>query len=194
MSLPQTLLNNFQRHILLAPEEQEIISSYLKVRTYKKRQFVVQAGDVCRYENFVLKGCLRAYYIDENGDEHIVMFAVEDWWTSDLLSLFTQTPATLNIDALEDTEVIQIAYEDLERLYLEVPKLERFFRIQLQNAFVAQQQRIIGNLSKTAKEKYQHFLEKYPNWAQRIPQHQIAAYLGITPEFLSQVRKQLSME
>lgn len=180
------------RHIQLTDEEKELLWQAVTVRKYRKRQYVLQAGDVCRYENFVVSGCLRAYYIDDAGTEHIIMFAVEDWWTSDLLSFLTQTPSKLNIDALEDSEVLQIEHSALEALYLKIPKLERFFRIMMQNAYIAQQQRILFNISKTAKERYLYFIEKYPKLEQRLPQHQIAAYLGITPEFLSQIRKQLS--
>jgi CRP-like cAMP-binding protein len=180
------------RHIQLADEEKEWLWQVVTVRKYRKRQYVLQAGDICRHETFVVSGCLRAYYIDDTGTEHIIMFAVEDWWTSDLLSFLTQTPAKLNIDALEDTEVLQIEHAALETLYTKIPKLERFFRIMMQNAYIAQQQRILFNISKTAKERYLYFIEKYPNLEQRLPQHQIAAYLGITPEFLSQIRKQLS--
>lgn len=180
------------RHIQLTDEEKELLWQYVTLRKYRKRQYVLQAGDVCRHENFVVSGCLRAYYVDDAGTEHIIMFAVEDWWTSDLLSFLTQTPAQLNIDALEDAEVLQIERSALEALYHKIPKLERFFRIMMQNAFIAQQQRILFNISKTAKERYLYFIEKYPKLEQRLPQHQIAAYLGITPEFLSQIRKQLS--
>lgn len=180
------------RHIQLTDEEKELLWQAVTLRKYRKRQYVLQAGDVCRHENFVVSGCLRAYYIDDAGTEHIIMFAVEDWWTSDLLSFLTQTPSKLNIDALEDTEVLQIEHLALQTLYLKIPKLERFFRIMMQNAYIAQQQRILFNISKTAKERYLYFIEKYPKLEQRLPQHQIAAYLGITPEFLSQIRKQLS--
>lgn len=180
------------RHIQLTDEEKELLWQAVTLRKYRKRQYVLQTGDVCRHENFVVSGCLRAYYIDDAGTEHIIMFAVEDWWTSDLLSFLTQTPAQLNIDALEDSEVLQIERSALEALYHKIPKLERFFRIIMQNAFIAQQQRILFNISKTAKERYLYFIEKYPKLEQRLPQHQIAAYLGITPEFLSQIRKQLS--
>jgi len=120
------------------------------------------------------------------------MFAVEDWWTGDLYSFLTQTPATFNIDALEDTEVLQISKPNLEKLYESVPKFERFFRFQFQNAFVAQQQRIMQSLSFTAEERYLHFINKYPQLEQRIPQKQVAAYLGITPEFLSMLRRKLA--
>ncbi|HRI59792.1 MAG TPA: Crp/Fnr family transcriptional regulator, partial [Saprospiraceae bacterium] len=163
-----------------------------QVRRLKKKEFLLRAGEVCRYESFVLKGCLRNYYLDDKGDEHILQFSVEDWWTSDLYSLLTQTPATQFIDALEDSSVALFDKDDLERLYHQVPKFERFFRIMLQNAFIAQQQRILQNIGSTGEERYLAFRKKYPSLEQRLPQHQIASFLGITPEFLSKIRGKLA--
>jgi CRP-like cAMP-binding protein len=186
------LLQNVARHIQLEPEESRVFISLLKVRHLKKKEFLLYAGEVCRYENFVLKGCLRNYYLDNKGAEHILQFSVEDWWTSDMYSLLTQTPATQFIDALEDSTVAMLEKEDLENLYLRVPKFERFFRTMLQNAFIAQQQRILQNISSTGEERYLTFRDKYPMLEQRLPQHQIASFLGITPEFLSKIRRKLA--
>lgn len=152
----------------------------------------MRAGEVCRCESFVLEGCLRNYYLDDKGSEHILQFSIEDWWTSDLYSLLTQTPASQFIDALEDTVVAQIEKDDLEKLYNEVPKFERFFRIMFQNAFVSHQRRILQNIGSSGEDRYLVFREKYPALEQRLPQHQIAAYLGITPEFLSKIRGKLA--
>ena len=186
------LLQNVARHIHLEPEEVQIFTSIPQVRRLKKKEFLLRAGEVCRYESFVLKGCLRNYYLDDKGDEHILQFSVEDWWTSDLYSLLTQTPATQFIDALEDSSVALFDKDDLERLYHQVPKFERFFRIMLQNAFIAQQQRILQNIGSTGEERYLAFRKKYPSLEQRLPQHQIASFLGITPEFLSKIRGKLA--
>jgi CRP-like cAMP-binding protein len=138
----------------------------------------------------VIKGLLRAYNVDDEGEEHIVMFAMEGWWISDLYSFLSQQPATLNIDALEDTEVLSIEKPDLEKLYVEVPQFNKLFRILLQNSMIASQQRILASISHTAEEKYLAFIKKYPAFEQRIPQAQIAAYLGITPETISRIRRQ----
>lgn len=186
------LLHNIARHIQLTPREEHFFISLLRVRRLKKKEFLLRAGEVCRHEGFVLEGCLRNYYLDDKGAEHILQFSVEDWWTSDLYSLLTQSPATQYIDALEDSVVALLEKDDLERLYREVPAFERFFRIMLQNAFVAQQQRILQNIGSTGEERYLAFRKKYPALEQRLPQHQIAAYLGITPEFLSKIRGKLA--
>ena len=186
------ILRNVSRHITLTKSEAEIFRSLLTYRRYRKRQYVLQEGNVCRQENYVLSGSLRAYHIDRDGFEHVTLFAIEDWWISDLGSILTQTPATLNIDALEDTEVLQIDPPSLDTLYEKVPKFERFFRILLQNAFVVHQRRILDIIARTAEERYEDFSGRYPAFLQRIPQKHIAAYLGITPEFLSRIRRKKS--
>ena len=141
----------------------------------------MQADDVCRYEYFVLSGCLRSYYTDNKGFEHTVQFAMEDWWIGDMRSFITQTPAWLNIDALEDTEVLMLGKDALEKLYIEIPAFERYFRLRIQNAFVAEQQRTGFALSKTAEERYLAFVNKYPLLEQRIPQLHVASFLGHYP-------------
>lgn len=184
------ILQNVSRHITLTEGETKFFTSLLKHRALRKKQYLLQAGDVSRFENFVTRGLLRAYTVDAKGHEHIAMFAMEGWWTSDLYSFLTNAPATQHIDALEDSEVLSIEKSDLELLYREVPKFERFFRILLQNAFVANQNRILASISQTAEQQYLAFIQKYPSLEQRIPQHQIASFLGITPETISRIRKQ----
>jgi CRP-like cAMP-binding protein len=192
MDMYDLILQNIARYIQLTPEETDFFISVLQIKKLRKKQYLVQEGDVCRYESFVNKGCLRTYHVDEKGQEHIAQFAIEGWWISDMYSFLTSTPARLNVDAMEDAELLCIDKPSLEELYLRVPKFERFFRIILQNAFIAHQQRIIANMSKSAEERYLEFLERYPELEQRVPQHQIASYLGITPESLSRIRKQLT--
>lgn len=188
----ELLLQNIARHIHLEQNEIDFFFSLLTFRTLKKKEFLLRQGDVCKTENFIAKGCVRMYTIDESGFEHIVMFGVEGWWTSDFFSFFTNTASDYYIDALEDTELWQISKEHLDQLYEQVPKFERFFRILLQNAFIAQQKRINQNLSFTAEQRYVDFVKKYPQLEQRIPQKQVAAYLGMTPVFLSMLRKKQS--
>jgi CRP-like cAMP-binding protein len=182
------ILKNVSRFITLTPEEEKYFTSILKIKKLKKKQYLLQEGDINRYEYFVNKGCLRTYTIDERGLEHIVQFAIEDWWTGDMYSFLTQTPARYTIDALEDSELLYLDKPSLEELYIKVPKFERFFRNLLQNAFISLQERIISNLSKPADERYCNFIEKYPLMEPRLPLKQIASYLGITPESLSRIR------
>jgi CRP-like cAMP-binding protein len=183
------ILENISRHIELTSEESAYFTSLLVARKIRKKDFLLREGEINTHETFVNKGCLRNYTVDEKGNEHIIMFAIEDWWTSDLYSFLAQAPATFTIDALEDTEVWQISKDNLEKLFEKVPKFERFFRIMFQKAFIAQQDRINQNLSLTAEERYNRFVSKYPRLEQRIAQKQLASYLGITPEFLSMLRK-----
>lgn len=188
----QLILQNISRHIQLDKTETDFFISLLQIKKLKRKEFLLRQGDICKTENFIVKGCLRTYTIDDHGIEHIVMFGIEDWWVSDLYSFLTQSPATYFIDALEDCVLLQISKANLDQLFEKVPKFERFFRLILQNALIAQQQRINQNLSYTAEQRYLHFITKHPNLEQRISQKQVSAYLGITPVFLSMLRKKLS--
>ncbi len=183
------ILSNVAKYIQLTDKETSFFTSLLRLRKIRKRQYLLQAGDVNQFENFVNKGCLRAYTVDTHGEEHIAMFGLEGWWISDLYSFLTNTPATQNIDALEDSEVFSIERSDLEKLYEQVPKFNRFFLKLLQNAFVAHQRRILASMSQTAEEQYYDFIRKYPSMDQRVPQHQIASYLGLSPETISRIRR-----
>ena len=170
----------------MTPDEESALLLKIKTRKFLKGQFVVQNGEVCKYENFVLKGCLRSFHIDNEGQEHIVMFAVENWWTADLGSFITQKPADLNVQCLENSELVQIHYKDLQKLYLEIPKLERFFRIIIQKAFVSAQKRILNNFSLEATDRYIQFREQYPDIEQRVPQYMI----GFIPRNYQRVSQQ----
>ena len=186
------ILNNINRHIQLDKKETDFFKSILQIKKLKRKEFLLKPGEISRTENFINKGCLRAYTVDDNGFEHILMFAIEDWWTGDLNSFLNQSPATYFVEALEVTEVIQYTKENLDKLLIEVPKFERFYRIMLQKSLIALHQRISQNLSLTAEERYLNFIKKYPHLLERLNQKQIAAYLGITPIFLSMLRKRLA--
>jgi len=191
---PKPLLDYIARYIALTVEEQHLLLANINQRRYLKGQYVVQQGDICQFESFVLSGCLKSFYVDPDGLEHIAMFAIENWWVADLGSFIKQKPADYNVLCLETTELIQIHHEKLEELYQKIPSLERFFRIIIQNAFVASQDRIVQSMSVPAKERYLAFRKKYPLIEQRVPQYMIASYLGITKEFLSKIRSQLIHE
>lgn len=182
------------QYIDLSQQEIAILSEHLKVRTYLKGQFIVQQGDVCKYESFLISGCTKTFFVDQEGSEHVVLFAIENWWAADLGSFIAQQPADYNIQCLEKTKVVQFTNDALERLYPQIPQLERFFRIIIQNAFVASQKRIVRNFSLPAKERYLLFREQYPDIEQRVPQYLVASYLGITKQFLSKIRAELATE
>ena len=185
------LISNISRHISLAAEEIEFFRSLLKSKTLPNGEYLLREGDVCKYESFVTEGCLKTFYIDENGFEHIIDFSIEEWWADDLYSLLTQTPSKSNIKAIEDTSILQISKTDLELLYQKIPKFERFFRILFQNAYITQREQINLALSASAEERYLLFLKKKPYAEKRFPQKDIASYLGVTPQFLSTLRKKL---
>lgn len=186
----ESILNNVSRFITLTQEERVIFESLLKVKKLRKHQYLLQEGDLCRYESFINKGCTRSYYVDAKGNEHIGMFGVEDWWIGDLHSFLTESPSRYNIQAEEATELLCLDRPSLEKLYEHVPKFERFFRILIQHAFIAQQERIISSISQSAEERYAEFSRRYPKFEERFPQYQIASYLGITAESLSRIRRQ----
>jgi CRP-like cAMP-binding protein len=190
----QPLLDYISKHIDLSREEEAFLISKVICRKYLKGQYVVQQGDICKYECFVLAGCTKMFYLDDDGQEHIILFSIEDWWTSDMGSFITQTPADFNIQCLENTELVMFSYDIIEELYAKIPKLERFFRQIIERAFVASQKRIVRNFALTAKERYLYFRNQYPKIEQRIPQYMVASYLGITKEFLSKIKSQLSIE
>jgi len=183
------ILANFAMHIALDATEAELIVSRLEYKTVKKNSILLKEREVCRNIYFVNKGCLRMYYADKEGEDHNILFCPENWWSVDIASFSQQEPAFYTIGALEDTEVFYISYAILEQLFVEVPKLERFFRIMTQNGFNLYQHRIMSNLSRSAEERYQLFRKQYPKLEQRIAQKHIASYLGITPVFLSMIRK-----
>jgi CRP-like cAMP-binding protein len=195
-SLPQAsvepLLSYFDRLIPLNKEEKELVTAKFHPRLYRKRQYVLQEGDVCTHFYFVVRGCLRMYKIDDKGSTHILQFAAENYWINDLGSFHGVKPSALNIDALEDTVVLQINRDDIILLYTEAPKFDRIFRVLSENSFVRLQERLLQNISSTAGERYQSFLEVYPHLINRLSQVQIAAFLGITPEFLSRLRNKRS--
>jgi CRP-like cAMP-binding protein len=185
------LISSISRHISLTEAEIDFFSSLLKSKFLANGEFLLREGDVCKYESFVVKGCLKTYYLDENGLEHIIDFSIEEWWADDLYSLLTQTASKSNIKAIEDTDILQISKTDLELLYQRIPKFERFFRILFQNAYIAQRDQINLALSASAEERYLLFIKKKPYAEKRFSQKDIASYLGITPQFLSTLKKKL---
>ena len=173
-------------------EEQEQIKSHLAVKRIRKKQYLLQAGDVCKVTAFVEKGALRSYTVDENGVEHITQFAIEGWFISDLYSMFSGEPSTLNIDAIEDSELVLISKASNEELLRSIPKFETFQREMITNAYIALQRRLSAIPTMSIDERYLTFMKQYPEIAQKVPQHMIASYLGLTPETLSRVRRRIA--
>ena len=190
----QSLIEYINRIVNLTPEEEQLLVSHISYRKLRKGQYFLQQGDVCKFSGFIVSGCTKTFYVDDEGQEHVIMFSIEDWWTSDLASFTTQTPSDFNVQCLENTEVVLFPYETHDKLLKEVPILERFFRKIIERALVASQKRVVRNLSMSARDRYLYFRKQYPLIEQRVPQYLIASYLGITKEFLSKIKSQLIQE
>jgi CRP-like cAMP-binding protein len=185
------ILANITKHIDLQADEAAFFISLLKEKTVKRKQHLLRENEACYNSIFVTSGCLRGYTLDKNGYEHILQFAPPGWWIADMYSMLTRQPGELYIEALEDTEVLLLHIDDRNRLMQEVPKFERFFRIILENSLITFRQRLMENLGLPALERYLLFCKRYPTLIERLPQKQVAAYIGVTPEFLSKMRAEM---
>ena len=185
---------HIEKRVGLSESEFSRAAQFFTSRKIKKRQFLLLEGDVCKHLAFVNSGCLRSYTVDHKGEEHIIQFAIEDWWISDLKSFLTGSPSTHNIDALQDSEVLLLEHSARDKLLEAVPKMERFFRLLLEANYIATHRRIDESLSASAEERYLAFVKAYPVLVELVPQGQIASYLGITPQSLSRIRKELSQK
>ncbi|RRA94642.1 Crp/Fnr family transcriptional regulator [Paenimyroides viscosum] len=185
------LLQNISKHITLTSQEEELVLNAFESDSFKAKTVVIKPGDEAHFTYFVLKGILRSYTIDDNGAIHILSFAVPGWWVADMYSYLTEKPAILYIDVMEDCEVLILQRSHAERLFNEVPKLERFFRILTENNLISNQQRILDKMSLTAEERYEKFLKKHTDIINCLPQKNIASYIGVTPEFFSKMKSNL---
>lgn len=174
--------------ISLSPEELTLFHSLLKVKRVRKRSYLLQEGEICDFEAYIVKGCIRTYYLSDEGAETILSFAIEDWWVSDLYSFTEQKPSNMFIESLEDCELLIIDHKSKAGLFKKIPQFETLFRLMVQRSLFALQKRFHSLVTQTAEQRYLAFLDKYPQIVQRVPQNQIARYLGVSPEFLSKVR------
>ncbi len=185
-----SLYTFFDNYLPLNDEERSELAARCTIRKIKRRHFLLQQGDVCWHYHFIVGGCVKMYFIDDKGTEHNLQFAAEDQWITDLASFHPEKPSKLYIEALEPTTEIRLQKSDLIYFYENHPKFDRTFRVILERQFVKLQDRLLMNISSSAIDRYEHFLEVYPHLANRLPNTQIASYLGITPEFLSRIRKE----
>ncbi|MFH4965731.1 Crp/Fnr family transcriptional regulator [Gaetbulibacter sp. M235] len=186
------LLSHINQDVILDTIGVEKLISILQFKELKKKEFLIQPGETADTMNFIVQGSMRSYYLDENAQEHTLQLGIEEWWINDLYSYLSRKQSRMYVQALENTILIQLPRIELEKLYIEVPEISNFFRIKIQNAYVAVQERVIDSMSDDAYERYDNFRKSYRNIEQRVPQYIIASYLGVTPEFLSYLRKKHS--
>lgn len=185
----EVLLSHIENKVDITDEQKNLIQSYFTLKKLRRKQYLLMEGDVCKSLSFVSKGLLKSYFLDEKGNEHINMFAFEGWWISDFNSFINQEKSVLNIDAIEETEVLMITLENYEKMMLEIPMMDRYFRILYQNSLVTKDYRLIVSNSYTAEEKYLQLVQKNPEMIKRVPHNLIASYLGLAPETVSRIRK-----
>lgn len=186
------LIDYFNNFLPLEEGEKSVVEEIFKERKIKRRQFILQEGDICKHNTFVVEGCFKMYMVDPNGKEHNLQFAIENWWIGDIGSFHSGEPSRLYVEAIENSTILQITKEDQWKLFVDYPKFNRIFRVLAENAIVSLQNRILQNIGSTAEERYLEFSKKHPQLINRISNVQIASYLGITPEFLSTIRKNIS--
>lgn len=188
----QPILEQFKKHLPFTDEEASLMETRAVLRKIKRRQMILQEGFVCKHYSFIVKGCFRMYSVDDKGTEHNIQFAAENDWIADIGSFYSDKSSKLFIEAIEASEILQFEKLDLYFLYTSIPKLSRIFKVMIENKYIELQNRVLQNISSTAQQRYLTFLEQYPNLSQRLPNTQIASYLGITPEFLSKIRKEIT--
>lgn len=188
----QKILKHVSSDINLTASEKDEFTGLLSHKVISKGEYLIEPGKSVSSEYYVIQGCLKAFYRDESGKEHIIQFAIEDWWISDFEAFFRGSLAKLHVEAIEDSILLGLEKSALEELYKRIPKFERFFRIKTTNAFVALRTRVLSTLQKTGKQRYLEFCETYPKMEKRIANYHIANYLGLKPESLSRIRKELS--
>ncbi len=186
------IIDHFSNYLPLDEGEIEALTSRLKERKIKRRQFILSEGDVCKHYTFVVEGCFKMYKVDDKGQEHNLQFAIENEWITDIGSFHAEEPSELYIEALEKSIILQIVKPDLLYLYGNHSKFDRNFRVIIENSFINLQKRVLQNISVSAEERYLDFLQNYPDLFNRISNVQIASFIGVTPEFLSKIRKSIA--
>ncbi|KIO75012.1 cyclic nucleotide-binding protein [Pedobacter lusitanus] len=184
----QELLDHIRKYVQLEPQEEQLLCDKLELKKLKRKEFLLEPGKLCKGNYFVVKGCLRQFFINRKLNEQIIHFGIENWWIADHDSLLNHQPATCYIQAIEEAELLLLNEKDTVMLFKEVPALETYFRIMMQKSFVAAQRRIGFIFNQTEEERYRHFSKLFPDFVQRVPQYMLASYLGFTPQFLSRLR------
>ena len=186
-----SLITHIRHYISPSSEALHTLTSRLTEITVAKGRYLLQPGTYIKHEYFVIKGCLKAYYLDDKGHRHIIQFAIENWWVGDFDAFYNQVPSSLYIEAIEDAHLLAINYDDLEKVFDQAPVFERYFRKLVTGSFISLRKRLMFAMGKSTADHYQEFCKKYPNIEDRVPNYEIANYLGVSPENLSRVRRKL---
>lgn len=189
----EVLFSHIEEKVALSDSDREAIKRFFVPKKLRKRQYLLQEGDLCKNMAFIAKGLLRTYNIDDKGNEHMSVFGWEGWWLSDFNSFLTGQPSVFNIDAIENSEVLLLSRTDYESLTLAVPVMDRYFRILYQNSIVTKERRLMNSITYTAEEQYLRLAQAQPQIIERVPQNLIASYLGLAPETLSRIKKNLAL-
>ncbi|MBO6495775.1 MAG: Crp/Fnr family transcriptional regulator [Roseivirga sp.] len=190
--MQEVLIDHIRQLVSLSDEEAEIISSAFKEKQLKKKEYLLKKGDSSHYMRFISSGCLKVFSLDNDGNERILQFGVNGWWVNDLYGYLTGQPSSYFIQAITNSTVLQVHKNVLDQLFDQIPSLDRFWRIKIQNAYIALQERTMNLMRESAEERYARFISQYRDMEQSIPQYMIASYLGVTPEHLSAIRKKIS--
>ncbi|MDR4953699.1 Crp/Fnr family transcriptional regulator [Chryseobacterium sp. ES2] len=186
----ETLIKSILQHAQLSSEEITVFKSFWTEKKLEKGDFLLRNGEICRHDSYIISGVLKAFCINEdNGNEEILFLAIDHWWATDIASFSKQKPSIYNIQAVEKTKLLQISHQSFQKMLKEIPSLEKYFRIILEGYLGTLEKRVVFNHMHKAEQKYYDFLETYPNISSRVPQYLIASYLGVTPEFISRIRK-----
>lgn len=186
-----SVIEHIHKHVSPSPTDLQLFTSKLREVSVAKKKFLLKPTTHVKHEYFVVKGCLKAYYLDKKGNKNIIQFAIENWWLGDFDAFYNQRPASLHIEAVEDSTLLAINYDELQLLFQQAPIFERYFRILVTSAFISLRKRVVSSLGKNTKERYLEFCESYPNIEDRVPNYQIANYLGVSAESLSRVRRKM---
>lgn len=187
----QLLKKHLQKHISVSDKEMDRFCQFFEEKSLKKKDFLLKQGGICQYETFVTSGLLRMFHINEKGEEQTLQFGVEDWWFTDLDSFFNQVPSRLNIQALENSSVLVLSFENRQLATQQLPFIQELNWTMLRKSYNALQHRMIDNLSKTADERYLDYVKKYPHIVKRLSNIHIASYLGVSPESLSRIKNKI---
>jgi len=185
----KNIIQHIRKFVDLSESELEVFNKYVETHQLKKKEFLIQERRVCKYLYYVEKGCLRMYFINNKGVEQITQFALDGWWISDYQSFINSTPSDYYIQTIEESSIVSIDNQNLDKLLVELPKLERYFRIIMQKAVAGAQLRSKLMYEMSKEEFYIHFSTSFPEFMLRVPQYMIASYLGLTAEYVSELRK-----